>query len=516
MALTLRDVRFWLLAGALLLTLTALLAPKIARTRNVYDVLAVVDITGSMNTRDMGPAGAPVPRLEAARVALQHLVGELPCQSRLGLGIFTERRTFLLLEPVETCANFAALEGAVGGLDWRMAWEGDSYVAKGVYSAIDAAKRLDADLVFLTDGHEAPPLPMSGMPEFDGKLGEVKGLVVGVGGKTKSPIPKFDDDGHEIGSWSMHDVPQENHVGAPPKGMESRPGYHPKWAPFGAGEPEGEEHLSSVRTEHLLDLAAKTGLAYAELLQTPALAEPLMAAAHPRPVTAATDAGPYPAAAALLLLAVLFGVLPLVEHFGRSRPRKAGLFPSHQIQQGRYPSMQRVSVAAAVILLALCSTGALAHGPTPQKVDETIDIAVPPAQVWALVKDFAALSTWHPGVTKSEVTGGNVVGATRTATLKSGETLVDGLDEVNDGEMSVSYRQAKENLAALPVSFYSATISVKPEGSGSQVEWIGRFYRGDTSNFPPENLNDEAAVKAMTDFLHEGLAGLKAKLEAKP
>ncbi len=100
--------------------------------------------------------------------------------------------------------------------------------------------------------------------------------------------------------------------------------------------------------------------------------------------------------------------------------------------------------------------------------------------------------------------------------MKSGETLVDGLDEVNEKEMSLSYRQAKENLAALPVSFYSATINVKPAGSGSQVEWIGRFYRGDTSNFPPENLNDEAAIKAMTDFLREGLAGLKAKLETKP
>jgi mxaD protein len=66
------------------------------------------------------------------------------------------------------------------------------------------------------------------------------------------------------------------------------------------------------------------------------------------------------------------------------------------------------------------------------------------------------------------------------------------------------------------VSFYSATLTVKPAGSGSEVEWIGRFYRGDTSNFPPENLNDEAATKAMTALFREGLDGLKAKLEGKP
>ena len=56
---------------------------------------------------------------------------------------------------------------------------------------------------------------------------------------------------------------------------------------------------------------------------------------------------------------------------------------------------------------------------------------------------------------------------------------------------------------------------MKPAGSGSEVEWIGRFYRGDTSNFPPENLNDEAAIKAMKGLFREGLDGLKAKLEGK-
>ena len=45
--------------------------------------------------------------------------------------------------------------------------------------------------------------------------------------------------------------------------------------------------------------------------------------------------------------------------------------------------------------------------------------------------------------------------------------------------------------------------------------WIGRFYRADTSNFPPEDKNDEAAIAAMTEFFQEGLKGLKAKAEAK-
>jgi mxaD protein len=156
---------------------------------------------------------------------------------------------------------------------------------------------------------------------------------------------------------------------------------------------------------------------------------------------------------------------------------------------------------------------ALAHGPTPQKAEEKIAIAAPPAKVWAALKDFADVS-WNPAVTKVESTGGSEAGASRTITLETGN-LVEGLDEYQDSAMSYGYRLSTENLEALPVSFYSATIAVTPAGEGSEVTWIARFYRGDTSNFPPENLNDEAAVKAMTGFLQEGLKGLKAKVEGQ-
>jgi mxaD protein len=82
--------------------------------------------------------------------------------------------------------------------------------------------------------------------------------------------------------------------------------------------------------------------------------------------------------------------------------------------------------------------------------------------------------------------------------------------------MSYGYRLAKENVDAFPVSFYSAALSVKPgKDGGSEVVWIGRFYRADTSNFPPEDKNDAAAIAAMKTFIEEGLKGLKAKAEAK-
>ncbi len=172
-------------------------------------------------------------------------------------------------------------------------------------------------------------------------------------------------------------------------------------------------------------------------------------------------------------------------------------------------------VFAFVIGVAVMLGQAMAHGPTPQKAEEAIKINAAPDAVWAVLKDFGAFASWNTAVKASVGEGGNVAGATRNITLKNDGQLVEGLDEVNEAEKYIAYRLSKENIEVFPVSFYSATIGVKPDGDGSVVTWLGRFYRADTSNFPPENYSDEAAVKAMTDFFKEGLAGLKAKLEAK-
>ncbi len=267
----LRDWRFWLLAVAFAALLAALLAPRIALSRPARDLVLVIDITGSMNARDYVLDGRPAARLDAAKRAGRALLAALPCQSRLGLGIFTERRTFLLFEPAEVCENFAAIDGAIAALDWRMAWEGDSYIARGVHAAVAAAVGLKADLVFLTDGHEAPPLPASGLPAFDGKPGEVAGLLVGVGGLDPVPIPKFDDDGREIGFYAESDVPQENRSGPPPADAPSRAGWNPRNAPWGGEAATGTEHPSALREEHLRALAAQTGLGYARLVEPSSL-----------------------------------------------------------------------------------------------------------------------------------------------------------------------------------------------------------------------------------------------------
>jgi len=177
--------------------------------------------------------------------------------------------------------------------------------------------------------------------------------------------------------------------------------------------------------------------------------------------------------------------------------------------------MRHLRLALTGIAFCAAVLAAHAHGPTPQKVEESIEISAPPDKVWEIAKEFAKIGDWHPLVEKSEGTGGNVAGATRTVTLKSGGALEDGLDDFNEAEKSYAYRLAKENIEAFPVSFYSAELSLKPNGDGTSAKWIGRFYRADTGNFPSETQDDATAIAAMSNFLSEGLKGLKAKAEGK-
>ncbi|WP_243389793.1 vWA domain-containing protein [Arboricoccus pini] len=320
-------MRFWLMASAAFLLAAALFMPRLNIEYPSYDLLVVVDITGSMAVRDVTLAGKPASRLDQAKWLVRQMAARLPCRSRIGLGIFTERQPFLLIEPIELCDGFAPFDAAVAGLDRRMAWEGDSRIASGLMRSIAMAHGMPADLVFITDGQEAPPVRADRPPVFDGVKGEVRGLLLGVGGAALSPIPKYDADGHEIGFYAMEDVPQENREGPPPPGMEEREGYNPRNAPYGAAQPEGTEHLSSLKEDYLKDLAKLTGLAYARAGDPAMLMAAITANARSHMEVTAEDIRFIPAGMALLTLLLIYMMLPLFDRLsGHRRSRVSRQF----------------------------------------------------------------------------------------------------------------------------------------------------------------------------------------------
>lgn len=170
-------------------------------------------------------------------------------------------------------------------------------------------------------------------------------------------------------------------------------------------------------------------------------------------------------------------------------------------------------VTALLAIAVLAPVAAEAHGPTRQKVVAKIEINAPLDKVWAAVGNFQDMS-WHPAIGKTEGTGGNATGATRTLTLaEGGGQIFETLTKYDDGAHTLGYEITKVDVKVLPVTNYSAHMTVTGSGDKSTVEWRSAFYRGYINNDPPPELSDEAAVKAVTGVLESGLAGLKKKLE---
>jgi Polyketide cyclase / dehydrase and lipid transport len=172
--------------------------------------------------------------------------------------------------------------------------------------------------------------------------------------------------------------------------------------------------------------------------------------------------------------------------------------------------LKALAIAAALAIV----TTASAHGPTRRKVQQQVTINAEPAKVWAVMGNFQDMG-WLGLVAKTEGDKGNEIGATRRLTLKTRATIDEELYKYDAEKTSYSYRITAVDVKVLPVANYSSTITVSPgaDGKGSLVEWAGAFYRGYPNNDPPPELNDEAAIAAVTGLYHDGLEGLKAKVE---
>jgi hypothetical protein len=166
----------------------------------------------------------------------------------------------------------------------------------------------------------------------------------------------------------------------------------------------------------------------------------------------------------------------------------------------------------ALIALAMLPLTALAHGPSPQKIEKTIVVKAAPAKAWAIVKDFGNMHTWNPAITgsKLEKKGDETF---RTLTLKSGGDVVEKLRSADDATMKMKYEIVS---GVAPVADYNAFMAVTagPGAGESTITWVGRFYRTYKLNPPiPPGQDDETAVKYVTDFFDAGLAGLKKAAE---
>jgi mxaL protein len=272
-------------AAALVLLLVALAMPRLPWPSATYDTVVVFDITQSMDVADYALDGVRMSRIDFARAAARRVLRGLPCGSRVGWAAFAEYRTILLLAPVEVCANYSDLVAALEHVDGRMRWGEASEITKGVFWAVRVAQALSPqpNLVFLSDGQEAPPIGNEEHALFDDfKSGQVHGWLLGVGGDTPQPIPHTDADGRRIGVWHADEVMQID------------------------GDPRSHEELSEVREPHLQALAHQVGFDYARLRDVESLAAAIRDSRAAHRASIPTDFTWAPLSAALALLAWRF------------------------------------------------------------------------------------------------------------------------------------------------------------------------------------------------------------------
>ncbi len=171
----------------------------------------------------------------------------------------------------------------------------------------------------------------------------------------------------------------------------------------------------------------------------------------------------------------------------------------------------------ALLALAILPLSAMAHGPSPQKVEKSIVIKAAPAKVWAIVKDFGNMQTWHPGIASDKLEqkkdDNGEMATFRTLTLKSGGDINEKLRSADDAAMKLKYEITG---GVAPVADYNAsmTVTAGPGAGESTVTWVGRFYRTYKLNPPiPAGQDDETAINFITGVFDSGLAGLKKAAE---
>lgn len=171
---------------------------------------------------------------------------------------------------------------------------------------------------------------------------------------------------------------------------------------------------------------------------------------------------------------------------------------------------RRTLLAASMAILV--ATPLMAHGPTPQQLSRSVKVAASADKVWAVLADPAQITTWQPSIATASMQGEGP-GAKRSIEFKSGGSLIDGIDDISAEKMMIRWRLSKEDIQVFPVSFYTNSITVTPDGDGSDVAWQASFFRADTTNEPEERFNDQAAVAAMEKYVDDALAGIKAAAE---
>jgi mxaL protein len=281
---------------ALTLLLLALFKPSIQLRQQVQHYLLITDVSQSMNAEDEMLNQKKVSRIAYAQHLMKQIVHKAPCGTYFSLGIFASDNVAMLQTPLEVCKNLDVISDGIDHLEWRMAWKGNSRLSFAVHAATHIYDALNqpAQMLFFTDGDEAPRVNVTIKQDLSGvQIGEFF-TFVGVGGPEKVAIVRYNTANKPVGYWPVSDNNNAGAVGvtyADPSSDEPDPPV---------AYAEYDRMLSQLEEDYLKELSAEFKGSYLKGQDQEAFYKSI--AAKKATASFVTD---YPLRAVYLVLAIL-------------------------------------------------------------------------------------------------------------------------------------------------------------------------------------------------------------------
>ena len=238
----------------LLLTFVSLLLslynPSIPITKNIYNYIFIVDISQSMNTKDMSIDGNEVSRIDYTKTMVSNLLERLPCKSKVSIGMFAGVSVAATYTPIEVCKNFSVINSTIDNLDWRSTWSGNTRIRESMVNLARLIRSFpeSAQVIYFTDGEEAPKLHVFNTRDLSQFQGGNDWLLVGVGSAKGTPIPKYDSKNQLIGYWSNESFALQPGIA---QISQSNIGTRSNKIAFS----ESDRYLSKLDEKYLIDLS---------------------------------------------------------------------------------------------------------------------------------------------------------------------------------------------------------------------------------------------------------------------
>jgi uncharacterized protein YndB with AHSA1/START domain len=137
------------------------------------------------------------------------------------------------------------------------------------------------------------------------------------------------------------------------------------------------------------------------------------------------------------------------------------------------------------------------------RISSVID--APIEKVWARIRDFNGLPSWHPRMVESEIEGGNKatdIGAVRKFKVASGATIREKLVAFSDDGHLTTYSIVEHPA---PISNHTSTLKLKSvtDGDRTYAVWTAEFDA-------PAEKGDEIAKGMGENVFQGGFNALKS------